>query len=147
MFLENWTFCSPVLDSLHCTRAYTASINNSTGTVLYGRGQLASIWLKTSRPPAISDLAILFIYDKESQERFARFLRMNHTFALSVSKKVISSNKICCFYHIFHCFPPFYAQERIAPVTLCSDPLFLRAKGAIRSCRSLKRATRTIHSW
>ena len=42
-----------------------ASLNIGTGTVLYGRGQLGSIWLKTRRLPAFSDLAILFIYGVE----------------------------------------------------------------------------------
>ena len=39
-----------------------ASLDSGTGTVLYGRGQLGSIWLKTSFLPAFSDLAKLFIY-------------------------------------------------------------------------------------
>ena len=38
-----------------------ASLNRDTGTVLYGRGQLGSIWVKTRRLPAISDHAVLFI--------------------------------------------------------------------------------------
>ena len=57
------------LYSAHCAYTETAdqpvglaSLNSGTGTVLYGRGQLGSIWLKTSRLPAISNLAILFIY-------------------------------------------------------------------------------------
>ena len=38
-----------------------ASLNPSTGTVLYGRGQLGSIRLKTSRLPAFSFLAVLIL--------------------------------------------------------------------------------------
>ena len=38
-----------------------ASLNPSTGTVLYGRGQLGSIRLKTSRLSAISILAVLIL--------------------------------------------------------------------------------------
>ena len=34
----------------------------AVGTILYGRGQLGLIWLKTRRLPAFSDLAILFIH-------------------------------------------------------------------------------------
>ena len=35
-------------------------------STVYGRGQLGSIWLKTSWLPAFSDLAILFIYGVHS---------------------------------------------------------------------------------
>ena len=42
-----------------------ASLNCGTGTVLYGRGQFGSIWVKTRRLPAISDLPVLFIYGAE----------------------------------------------------------------------------------
>ena len=38
-----------------------ASLNSSTGTVLYGRGQLGSVRLKTSQLPAISILAVLIL--------------------------------------------------------------------------------------
>ena len=38
-----------------------ASLNRDTGTVLYGRGQLGSIWVKTRRLPAISDLAVQYM--------------------------------------------------------------------------------------
>ena len=57
----NWTFCSPVLGSWHCTRAYQpaslASLNCGTGTVLYDRGQLGSIWWKNGCPPPFYSLA------------------------------------------------------------------------------------------
>ena len=36
-----------------------ASLNRGTGTLLYGRDQLGSIRLKTSRLPAFSFLAVL----------------------------------------------------------------------------------------
>ena len=50
--------------------------------------------------------------------------------------------KICIFLEVldFHCFSYFYAQERIAPIALCSVTLFYRATGAIRSCRSLQKS-------
>ena len=38
---------------------------------MYGRDQLGSIWLKTSRLPVISDLAILLIYECIQRERFS----------------------------------------------------------------------------
>ena len=44
--------------------------------------------------------------------------------------------------HIFICFSllfPFYAQERIAPVPLCSVGLFWRGMEAIHSCRYLQK--------
>ena len=40
-----------------------ASLNPSTGTVLYGRGQLGSIRLKTSQLSAISILAVLILWE------------------------------------------------------------------------------------
>ena len=39
-----------------------ASLNHGTGTVLYGRGQLGSIRLKTSQPPAFSFIAVLILW-------------------------------------------------------------------------------------
>ena len=47
-----------------------ASLNSGTGTVLYGRGQLGSIWLKTSRLPACSYLALLLIYAQGTYDDF-----------------------------------------------------------------------------
>ena len=41
-----------------------ATLNPSTGAVLYGRGQLGSIRLKTSRLSAISFLAVLILCQK-----------------------------------------------------------------------------------
>ena len=75
-FVFTWEFnlllsCFGLL-ALHVLGAYTetvdqpaglASLNSGTGTVLYGRGQLGSIWVKTSRLPVLSDLAVLFIYE------------------------------------------------------------------------------------
>ena len=46
-----------------------ASLNPSTGTVLYGRGQLGSIRLKTSRLSAISFIAVLILCCRQSWER------------------------------------------------------------------------------
>ena len=44
--------------------ARQASLNHGTGTVLYGRGQLGSFRLKTSRLPAFSFLAVVILqYD------------------------------------------------------------------------------------
>ena len=73
VFLENWLnlllpcfelsalYSALILKQL-TQPAGLASLNSGTGTVLYDRGQLGSIGLKTGRLPAISDLAILFIY-------------------------------------------------------------------------------------
>ena len=53
VFLENWTFCCPVLGSRHCTCAYTETVDPACRPSiphkwywhgLYGRGQLGSIW-------------------------------------------------------------------------------------------------------
>ena len=48
---------------------------------------------------------------------------------VALYKRAIVSDslvKICSFHNVFHsfCFSPFYAQERIAPVALCSVALF-----------------------
>ena len=67
------------------------------------------------------------LFNKERRERFARFLRANRTFALSLSKISNTLEKIRCFHHVFDsfcCFYHFYAQERIAPVALLSVSLF-----------------------
>ena len=49
-------------------------------------------------------------FNKERRERFARFLRANRTFALSLSKMSNMLEKIRCFHHVlavFHCFSHF----------------------------------------
>ena len=38
------------------------SLNRGTGTVLYSRGQLGSIWEKKRQPPPFTHLAVLFFY-------------------------------------------------------------------------------------
>ena len=74
VLLESWTFCCPVLDSRHCTRAYTCTVTGDParqpgisqpwyhGTVLYGSRKLGSTWQKMCGPPPFSHLAVLFIY-------------------------------------------------------------------------------------
>ena len=59
-----------------------ASLNHGTGTVLYGRAQLGSIRLKTSRLPAFSDLAIVFIYAGEPRKITTFVFSSSHIFTL-----------------------------------------------------------------
>ena len=72
LFIYNWTFCCPVLGFRHCTCAYSnrwpspPAWHPSTLALawycIFGRGQLGSIRLNTSRLPAISFLAVLILY-------------------------------------------------------------------------------------
>ena len=85
-----------------------ASLNSSTGKVLYGRGQLGSMWLKTSRIPTFFDLALLFIYASHHPQVFPKprvgnsslFFLANHSFFESV--RAVSSFKRAN--HSFHFF-------------------------------------------
>ena len=74
------------------------------------------------------------LFNKEWREWFTRFFRANPTF--TIKKRAIRLKKFLVFtmfLTVFHCFSPFYAQELIATVALCSVPLFWRATRVIRS--------------
>ena len=75
-----------------------------------------------------------FFFKKEQHQCFAWDSR---EFAL---KKQRFAWKKCIFYMFLTLFPPFYAQEWVAPTALYSV-FFKRAMGAIPSRRSLKRVT------
>ena len=63
------------------------------------------------------------------------FLKANCTFALLLSRNEQFARIFCCCFHhvltVFHFFSPFYAQERITPVALCSVALFFKEQIAI----------------
>ena len=65
----------------------------------------------------VSELLSL-LFKKELNEWFARDL------SKSLSKKSDSYSFFWRFWTVFYCFTNFYAQERIAPVALCSVALF-----------------------
>ena len=75
------------------------------------RKRIALVALQKRATRAIYSWSLFY---KERRERFARFLRANRTFALSLSKnEQLAWKQICCFNHVFGSF-------LIAPVSLLS---------------------------
>ena len=67
-------------------------------------------------------------------------------FAYDLSGLLAKNKRFAQKIHIFHMFltvfPPFYAQERIAPIALCSFALFKRATWSICSRHSVQKNNR-----
>ena len=72
-----------------------ASLNRGIGTVLYGRGQLGSIWRKKRRPQPFSFLAVLTLWDDPTPMSLNSFFRNKYDLLLSV---VLLWHLISCGY-------------------------------------------------
>ena len=89
------------------------------------------LWaIRTCRSLKNSDresIAFITLYKRATMSELLSLLfkkEQPEWFACDLSKSLLKSRKKFLFLYVFHCFPPFYAQEWIAPIALCSIPLF-----------------------
>ena len=91
--------------------ASLASLNPGTGTVLYSRGQLGSIRLKTSRLPACSFLAVLILWLK-----------------LISYNQLQKPTKLCTLYHALTVWCndiSYIQQDKKSETKICQDMYYV----------------------